>query len=66
MRLFRKILGIVMIVVFIISIIYVVMNFTDILAILPLDKLKVFFAGMIEFIIRTFGRIIDWFKNIIK
>lgn len=65
MKLFRKILRIVLVIAAILSIIYIIMHFTDILSILPLDKLKAFFGGMFDFVVHSFKNIIAWIKSIL-
>lgn len=66
MRMARKIISIVLGIAFILAIVYLVLNFSDIVSILPLDKLKVFFGGMLEFIGRSFKNIWEWMKGIIS
>lgn len=66
MRLAGKIISILLSIAFVLAIIYLVLHFTDIVSILPLDKLKVFFGGMLEFIGRSFKNIWEWIKGIIS
>ena len=65
MKLLRKIIRIIVIIAVIIGVIYVAMHLSEIIAMLPLDKLKVFFGNMFSYIVRVFKNIIEWFREIL-